>query len=151
MQDRDDDADEDGHEDDGLAARSEPDDDEGAEGNFREGVQDDDVWFEDFAQGFAPPKEEGDGKAEHDGDGEPGEGLPQGDADVVEQASVRIEGGDRSGDAGGGTHDEGIDPAAGGDELPKPEQEGEEAEPAGSRRGARCFLRFCKKRACSLE
>ncbi len=67
MHDGDDQPDKNGHKYDGFASRTAPYDDEGAECDFRKGVQNDDIRFENLSQRIAPPKRERDRAAEHHG------------------------------------------------------------------------------------
>ena len=95
MHDGDDDPDENRHKDDRFAPGAEPYDDEGTQGDFGKGVDDDDVRLEDFAHRVAPPKEQCDGESERDGDGKSCQRFPKSHADVVKECSVAVERGDR--------------------------------------------------------
>ena len=121
----DDEPDEYGHENDGLAAGAAPDDDEGAEGDFRQSVEDDEIGLRDFAENLAPPKQQGDDISGDDGDEEAEQGFPERGADVVKEGSVLVQGDERGPDARGGACDKGIDPLEVSGEFPKDEKERE--------------------------
>ncbi len=76
MHDRNDDSDENRHDEDRFAARSEPDNDEGTERDFRERVDDDDIGFEHLSQRFAPPKEQSDPNPQNNRDRKTCKRLP---------------------------------------------------------------------------
>ena len=83
------------HENDRFVARSEPDDNERTECDFRERVQHDDVRFQYASYGIAPPQRKRDRAAEHDGDRESRERLRQRDPDMVEQCALVVKRTDR--------------------------------------------------------
>ncbi len=128
MHDRNDNAYEHGHKQNGFAARSEPDNYERTKRDFRQGVQNDDIGLQHFAQGFAPPKEQGDSHAEYDCDCKSRQRFPKGSADMMPERAVTMKGGDRLCNARRGTHDKGIHPAHRRNKLPKSENEGENAD-----------------------
>ena len=84
--------------------------------------------LKDAAQRVAPPEHKRDGKPEDDGDRKAGERLPERHADMVKEAAVRCKICERRRNAGRGAHDEGIHPAAGGDQFPQSQEQREDAD-----------------------
>ena len=90
------------------------------------------VGLEHPPERLAPPQEQRDDAAEKDGCEEAEDGLGEGDADVIEEGALRVEGGDRLKDARGGADEEGVCPTEGGDKFPQPDKKQQEPQADGA-------------------
>ena len=122
MHDDDDQPDNDCHKHDRFAPRAEPDDDEGAERDFGECVEYDNVRLKDFVDQVAPPEREGNQTPERHGDNEADNRFPQCRPDMEEESAFRIEGYNGVPDTRRGACEEGIRPAEAGTQLPQNEK-----------------------------